>query len=145
MRAELTPEHLPGYMTIELSAVESHVVSRGEGIAQHANPFNPNGLLNVQDLKFYSGADKEDVVEDRRAIAQVFTGGDVTLYVPDLDRSYYTRVPIPPNRVYGETDRAALLEFRTQLPPRGIMLIFDRALQESAYDLFPKPKPEEVK
>jgi hypothetical protein len=144
MKVELHSEQVPGFMGVELTGWESEALARGEGVVQEFNLLGPDSFLNIQDLRYYSGPRKQEVLAGGLAVAHVFEQNDITLHVPEIKRSYFTRVPIAIERIHGDNPTVER-ELRGRLPSKGIMLLFGRSWQDSAYDLFPKPDSEHGK
>lgn len=146
MKATSSPDYAPNYLVIDVGACDTVDLTKGAVVVDQSIELGSVMSLSIQSLSGYceEGQSEQAALQaDGLAIARFYKreGGDnLSIYLPErwIPRIYFTKIPIPTERIRGHKP--------IEIPLNGLLVHFDRSLQpETIYDLFPRPMAQDVK
>lgn len=140
MRVEYSPENAHDFLAIHVSAEESALLAESWPLSSVVVDEEFSLGVTIKPLSEYEGEDRDDreeaLLAERPLAEDTSSGGEANLdiYIPDewLPKNYFTRIPIPVKQARTNINAG-------DLPPKGVMLIFERDEEEHTYALFPRP------
>ena len=137
MRIAKSPEFAPDYLAFTIQAEKSLEIAAMRKPGECVEILAPEMDLSIRRLSDYRGKLGDVEFSPAHAVAEFQPQTEhptFAIWLPDewVPRTYFTRVPISPERI-------ALRESGIVVPPKGFLLRFNRSLQpDSMYDLFPR-------